>query len=115
MIFYVSGRQLGKTEQMIRWWLTDPEHQVIYASNQDRRRQIQRRAAALVRQYWKDGQMILITENIRVFPFQIGGRSLNGMPYAIDDIEDVFAQYMGRKPDFVTATAQLIGEADKDG
>lgn len=115
MILYVSGRQLGKTTQVVRWWLVDPGQRVIYCPNMERAKHVQRTALALVGDRWTAGQKRLIPMNIRVFPYNSDARhGVVAENYAIDDLEEVLSNFLGFIPDFITATGQIFGEQDHE-
>jgi len=115
MILYITGRQMGKSTEVLRWWLADPEKRVIYTADLTRANYLHDKLKKMVK-----GRPAFTPELLRraiaYFPTQ-HPQVMRGDPreIAIDDVEDLLAKLFGKRPTFLTATGQVFGEKDSDG
>lgn len=98
MIVYVTGRQMGKTEAVIRWFLENPMARVIIVVNQHRKMELLSRLKEK-----------LSLDSVEVFQDRIiVPREAGPMPWigsaqvAIDNAEEVFQRLLGKEIDFIT-------------
>lgn len=107
-IVFISGRQLGKTEEIIRWWLADPEGRVIISSSEQTAKLTRNRIKKMVRPKWGERANHLIDDSVMSFETR-KNRQQDGRAVGIDDVENMLGHLVGSVPQFMTMTGQIFG------
>lgn len=111
MFVLAAGRQQGKTQAIVDWYLEHPNRRVIFVANARRKEELVDRIGQTCHYVLRKGdvyrQVVVLGPRHSLLPINLDRGQ--GLECAIDDVEEVLSNFIGSRLEFMTTNATLVG------